>query len=425
MLQKLRRIQFLLMAGLATSLPFSIDNVKITSLFVILLAVNAIPLYFLTRPVATTRVEKVAVSLFVLFYIIHFLGLIATANSHQGFFELEKKLALLVFPLLFVFTPRLELLALRRVLTLFVGSCSLSLLFCLFVAIHGFRETGDTSRFFYHTLSEPVGMHAAYLSMYFCFAIFILLVGGDSMLDRSVKGFRLAVIVSLAGGVLLLSARTQILILSAGMSYWLAFKIKNRYGLWKAGTLAMLFGVSVLGIALLFPVNRDRFMRAINFGQRYGLDKEWGEQQIRALIWECSGQIIAENAWTGVGTGDGEDELQACYRRNEFNSLTYFKNATFNAHNQFLETTIQLGIGGVIIFLGGICFACLHAYRDGNHVFLILILIFAASCMTESMLESQSGIIFFAFFNSFLFINHLPIVTQRKTELESRQKQTV
>lgn len=407
--QKLRKLHFFLSVALVSSLTFSIDSFRITSFLVVLLSANALALYLTNREIGHSRERKVVLGLSVIFYLIHVFGLITTANMDQGFFELEKKLALLLFPLIMFFTPPFEPAEIRNVLKFFVFSCAASLTVCLLAATRSFMDTGDTQSFFYHTLSEPVGMHAAYLSMYFCFAIAILL-WWDGAVSRPQFGlWRILAILFLGLGILLLSARAQVMILCSGIAIWLFMILKRNYGFGKAVPFATLLGVVMLGIALLFPVNRDRFMRAINYEQRYGLDREWGEQQIRTLIWSCSLDVIEANPLLGVGTGDGEDELQECYRENKFVSLTYFEGTTFNAHNQVLETTIQLGIFGALIFLAGIFYSCKCAYRDNNTLFLAMTFIFLVSCMTESMLESQSGIIFFAFFGTFLFFNKLEI----------------
>lgn len=63
--------------------------------------------------------------------------------------------------------------------------------------------------------------------------------------------------------------------------------------------------------------------------------------------------------------------------------LPIFPNVTFNAHNQILETAIQLGIGGALIWIAGLLVPSSIAWRRKNFVYVIL--------------EAQSGI-FNAFF---------------------------
>jgi O-antigen ligase len=416
------RIHFFLLTGLAISLTFSFDWLRVTSLLVILIAVNALVLHFSAgRPGAA---KGIAFFVFIAVYLMHLPGLLATQNIDQGFFELEKKLSLLIFPLVFFFTPELKPSQTRTLLMAFVWSCALAMCICFVIATTKFLGGSDTSVFQYHDLSEPIGMHAAYLSMYLCVAIAIQLYVAKRETKAEMTIF-IGLFLILGLGTFLLAARAQILILVVGLTVWIVAALRSKYGAVKALLAAITLGVGLFAIALLFPLNRERFMAAVNYDYRYKLSGEWGEQQMRVLIWSCAGELISQHPVTGTGIGDGEDDLQLCYISHEYISLTIFENTRFNAHNQYLEIAIQLGFGGLLIYVLSIIVPSIQAGREKNRLYIAFMFIFGISCMTESMLESQSGIIFFAFFNSFLFINHLPIVTQRKTELESRQKQTV
>jgi O-antigen ligase len=255
-------------------------------------------------------------------------------------------------------------------------------------------------------------MHASYLSMYFFFSIVILLglKRGAHPSEGSIpKSLTYGAVALLTTGIILLSSRMQLLILFLGFLVYVTYQLSGRYG-WRTA-LAGGTGVVVLlfAFSLLFPVNRERLKQAINFGDEYGISSKWGEMQMRPLVWSCAFEIIKESPLVGVGIGSGQDALQACYIRNDYGSLTYFPETRFNAHNQILEIAIQLGLLGLCIWVVSIVYPLALSIRNGNLLYVAFTMIFALSCIPESMLQRQSGITFFAFFNALLYWNNLPL----------------
>jgi O-antigen ligase len=118
---------------------------------------------------------------------------------------------------------------------------------------------------------------------------------------------------------------------------------------------------------------------------------------VRALNWRISADIIRERPWTGVGTGDALDELNA--RRD----ISWFEDLkTYNAHNQYLETTLRTGAFGLALLLAIIFVFFKRAWQARNHLFLAFLFIISCSMITESILVVQKGIFFFGIFASLL-----------------------
>ena len=123
------------------------------------------------------------------------------------------------------------------------------------------------------------------------------------------------------------------------------------------------------------------------------------------MSWSAALRLIKENFWTGLGNGDTKEALTEKY-----NELGYNKAAELrlNAHNQYLETFLALGISGFLV-LSVLLFAPLF-FSHGNLDFLLrfFIFIFAVNFLFESMFNTQAGMIFFMFFYSFLISKNLP-----------------
>lgn len=404
----LRKIHHLLLVCLVGSMPFNIKGVNLTGFVIISLVFVFILSLLFSRDGVSKNVSGMGVLLFISFYFIHLLGLFKTDNYSEAFFELQKKLSILIFPVVLYYSPRLSYREIKTVVLTFVISSTLVCLFCFCTAAYHFFINGDASYFFYQDFSGIVGMHAAYLSMYLSFSVVILLYvyyGEIKDLSPANKFIFYSVIGSLLLSIFLLAGRTQIILLIIGAVVYFTFLLFEKYGFIKSIFGGILIGATILATAFLFPVNRERFKEAINYNNQYSLDKKWGEQQMKYLIWTGAWGLIKSQPITGVGIGDTQDELQRYYLDHRYTSLTYWANTRFNAHNQFLETTITLGVGGGLLFLCSIFFSIRYGWKEKRFLYLTFVILFSFSCLTESLLERQNGIVFYAFFNSFLFFN--------------------
>jgi O-antigen ligase len=101
-----------------------------------------------------------------------------------------------------------------------------------------------------------------------------------------------------------------------------------------------------------------------------------------------------------VGTGDVKDHLLEKYREKQlYNAL----GLELNAHNQYLQTMLALGIIGLLILLLNIVLPALYGMEMKHYLYLIFLILVAFNFLFESMLETQAGVVFYAFFNAYLF----------------------
>ncbi|MFN7604055.1 MAG: O-antigen ligase family protein [Bacteroidota bacterium] len=114
---------------------------------------------------------------------------------------------------------------------------------------------------------------------------------------------------------------------------------------------------------------------------------------MRRAIWVCAIDVIKNDLWLGVGTGDGQDALQESYLNRNF--VLAGKYNRFNAHNQYLQVAINFGLIGLLSWLGVLIWLLYHQRR--NWLLLTLITIFLFSMLTESMLETNKGVLTFSF----------------------------
>jgi O-antigen ligase len=69
-----------------------------------------------------------------------------------------------------------------------------------------------------------------------------------------------------------------------------------------------------------------------------------------------------------------------------------------NAHNQYLQTWMENGLPGLMLFLFCLLFPFLEKKLTSTHI--VFLLIFSLMCLTESIGERQKGIVFFTLFQT-------------------------
>ena len=110
----------------------------------------------------------------------------------------------------------------------------------------------------------------------------------------------------------------------------------------------------------------------------------------RILVWRSSKEIISKNFFFGVGTGDIKDELK---KQNLESGYTGVANLNMNAHNQFLNTHVALGIFGSLSLLFAFITTFYNGIRKRIIVLPLVVLILFLSLLTESFFETQAGIV--------------------------------
>jgi len=129
------------------------------------------------------------------------------------------------------------------------------------------------------------------------------------------------------------------------------------------------------------------------FKYAYRYAKESNAERI--LIWKSDLATIQKNIPLGSGTGDIKDELIQTYLQYNYTDLA---KKNLNAHNQFFQTAITLGLAGIIAIIACFTIPLYIGFRSKNIILLSFIIITIINFSVESMLEVQAGTIFFSFF---------------------------
>jgi hypothetical protein len=123
----------------------------------------------------------------------------------------------------------------------------------------------------------------------------------------------------------------------------------------------------------------------------------------RLEFWKAAAGIIRENFWTGVGTGDMDEAFTLQYEKTNSKLAPEFR---LRSHNQFLAIFTAFGFIGFLWFVFTLIYPPYRLKAFNNYRYLAFFCIIVLSMLTEDTLETQMGVTFYAFFNSFLlFLN--------------------
>lgn len=117
------------------------------------------------------------------------------------------------------------------------------------------------------------------------------------------------------------------------------------------------------------------------------------EQEPRLRIWQFALETPADYSLHGLGAGQSVPYLVERYEQTQ---LTHFINHRYNVHNQFLNEWMELGIGGLLLFLaawGSILFCCEKAKRKSATLMVVL---FGMNMLTECVFGRFDGIAIWA-----------------------------
>ena len=327
-----------------------------------------------------------------------------TSNIPSGWFDLQVKLSILIFPVLLVSEGEMNFNKQKIFTEMFTCGLLLNGVICLGYAVWRYVAL---NKFVFQYMDFSLFLHPSYYSMYIDLAL-VLIVNMLTLKSNEIRNWEkiyfYSSLIFLEFMLILLQSKTGLLVSVIVFSI-----IIIRYAIhtkrWSATGIFILCSIATYFFTYncIITANRSRISVATQVLVNKPMDTHSTEStQVRYFVWQSAWNVIKANAIKGVGTGDAKDKLIEQYARDNHTGALQEK---LNAHNEYIQVTVALGIAGLICLLSCLLAPLYKSIREKRFVYIMFILILMINFLTESMFETQSGTIFYGFFNSLLMFN--------------------
>ena len=339
-------------------------------------------------------------SLFLLFYFCYLIGIIFTRDINAGVFELEKKLSFVIFPLLLSLKFK-KIWSINISYIGFILATFLVTLYGIIMALSAWLGAGGGNWVYFSSAISPIH-HPSYLAAYLTISTAFAFIGWREKLPFFslywIIPFTIFVIVihgflqSLSGTLFLLIA------IFISLLIWLRNKIRRPI-FYSIIILMPLIGFIVINsIPSIQNDWKDASSNIIEYSKNPKSFVENREQtlsssSVRIILWTAAFQIFYKHPF-GVGTGNMDEFMEKELIILKQKELT---EQNFNPHNQFLQTAVEIGFFGLLVFFAILFSSIYFGLKYKNYLLIIISSNLIFNSLFESMLQRQSGIIFYCF----------------------------
>ncbi|HTF81606.1 MAG TPA: O-antigen ligase family protein [Cytophagales bacterium] len=320
-----------------------------------------------------------------LYWFLHVIGYFYSSNTKEAGFIIEKKLSLILFPLIFATinlneTSKLNIYKWFVFLLLFFSST------CMLYGMYHYKMTGDIKMLSLE-YSLYIDIHRVVMSMY-------LTLGAYFAFELHKQGrIKLAVL------ILYLAISGAHILLMASRLYMVVYLIFVCFLLYRyISSKKLLYGVMAFGLTLSFALGFVMYqtnkvfksqIETLFMGKKTSAANTNGVSE-RKYQWDAAMALIIKHPIAGVGQGDVVDSLQQEYK-DMYWDIGYTHR--YHAHNQYLQTFIGLGLLGFISLVFMIFYPFVFYKQTGVEAKICSIL-FGISLLTDNHTELQQSIVF-------------------------------
>ena len=389
----------------------------------------------------------------ILFYFFYCLSFYWSEEKDVAKIDLILKSPLLILPLILGTIKLKDKKHYNYILLSFAYSSLVLNFYCFFKALPNYFSSSDLNVFYYSNLT--VNMHTAYQSLFTCFSILVLFY--INLNNKKTNKYDLVIIPTQMLFVLLIASRMQILIMVFFVSLFFIYRYYKKQKTWLGLLITTIYLLIVAQIISAPSALSYRYKQTIS---QVSMILDVGEKVdlARKDLWIEALNVIKQNIIVGTGLGDAKKNLltkMEKYIVNEdsknemllkeidflkkdkkiiekltkkaklegIKTNTFLQNYAlqllekkserskfyiaqqYNYHNQYLQTFATIGIMGIISLIFLLFFPIKNFFSTKNYFEIFFLLLIGLSFITESLLERQAGVSFFAFFYSLLVIN--------------------
>ena len=335
------------------------------------------------------------------FYLLNLLAFPLTPVEYTHFLGLlcQRRITILLMPLMFaIITPYFRELIMGQILY-FVYACFIVCLAGNADFLYHYFTGGVhvLSHVQYRVMFEAfTGIHPTYMGMFLCFAVCITLLLYPAN-DRKSSIIKYSLVYMLTVFLLALLAKSPLIAL---VVICIHFAYVNRKVLYQYKTLIAGLLLAVVAAGYFIPFFGQRIKEIFQFADKKGTVAD-NSMYVRQEIWNVDTDLLKQHWLSGVGPGR---MLHMLHEQYFFYSISHrFPIGYYDPHNEYFDLWLSFGIIGIVLLLAVLVMHFIKALRTKNHLYLYLLLLFAITFFTETVLSRQKGVMFYTVFTSLFF----------------------
>jgi O-antigen ligase len=383
---------------------------EIANTFIIAMALNWI-LTKDTPDLLKISLKNPVIWMFLSVFLLTLLGTFYSSDLKTSWKFIEMRLTLLLIPLI-IFSTNYSGKTKQQILLTFIITCIITSLSGLTISFFDFLKTGDMGYFYNDNLISFTKNQAVYFALYLniCIVIIYWYLKRNELKNRK---FWMTMIPYLTIFIFLLASRISILLSFIIIGY-IFYNVLVKKKTWAnvLGVVAMLIMTLVI-LGFIFPKTIKRFQSvASNFHYDFNNPNDvnhfngeisgenWNGLTLRLALWECGIEVVRENPFFGVGTGDYD---YVFHHKIEEKQFIYALKQDFGVHNQYLYFAISFGLIGLVIYIFSASYLIVDAIRERNFLFIAVIGIFLIGFLTENILNRYIGVLAYVLLTTIIY----------------------
>ncbi len=308
--------------------------------------------------------------------------------------QLTKRLAFILMPMLICYSSKTHQRLALKALVYFLSLLSSTLIFIGLIRswlhkgdiVYGNWDSETTEKFYanemflnwgelsYKRIFLFLDLHPSYYAFFSAVVILILLF---TSIIKIQKWQRLGLIILHSAMILLVSSKAGILTLLLITGIEFVYR-KNPKQMFLGLCIFFLIIISALSI----PSTRLRFDNAYKTLTQKD-DVQQNKDQGRLLLWNSLNEFSAKELFTGVGIQTSREKIKNLTGEDK------------NMHNQFLQSLVNAGILGLVLFLSFMLLPVFFSKHLFTYAFIAVLFI---NLLLENMMDRVWGIMIISFF---------------------------
>jgi O-antigen ligase len=336
--------------------------------------------------------------------LVYFLWMVCTyfwdTSGGFSFTQIGRYSSIAIIPLA-VYLAKVPHQLMEKVLLVFIGVIVTVCIICLFKSHLEYQINPDSRLFFYHYLSQQMGLNAIFLSNYCVEGIVWLLY--YSFLHFEKRGFlfqSVSIIVSCFLFLMIFLLSSKLII---GFTLLILVFLTLYIGYQKRLFVKALFLVIMILFSAQIAVNNMGYLKwrlSTNSFKKFETETDNNDGlSIRILMWKTTWDLIKEKPVLGYGLKGGYEKVLQKYKQQNF-LLGYTQG--YHSHNQYFQTALMGGIPALLLLIILLFRMAWKGIKQKNILLLILLFHFICQSVIESTFEVQQEQVFYILF-LFLF----------------------